>query len=113
MDPAMTAHIPDRSGPGRLAARLVIPAATVAVAAGLRVPGAVFAAEKVAVMLTIAIWFHFLLALPDGRLGGAGRRIAAGLGYACLAATGLALAVAGPPLPTGPAVPSRAFAPLP
>jgi len=112
MDPAMTAHIPDRGGPGRLAARLVIPAATVAVAAGLRVPGAVFAVEKVAVMLTIAIWFHFLLALPDGRLGGAGRRVAAGLGYACLAATGLALAVAGTPLPTGTAALIWAFATL-
>ena len=74
MGPAMTAHSPDRSGPGRLTVRLVIPAATVAVAAGLRVPGAVFAVEKVAVLLTIAVWFHYLLALPDGRLGGAGRR---------------------------------------
>ena len=101
MDPAMTAHIPDRSGPGRLAARLVIPAATVAVAAGLRVPGSVFAVEKVAVMLTIAVWFHFLLALPDGRLGSAGRRIAAGFGYGCLAAAGFGLAVAGTPLRSG------------
>src|SRR5437763_6874717 len=112
MDPAMTAHIPDRSGPGRLAARLVIPAATVAVAAGLRVPGAVSAAEKVAVMLTIAVWFHFLLALPDGRLGSAGRRIGAGLGYACLATAGLGLAVAGTPLRTGAAALIWAFATL-
>jgi len=71
------------------------------VAAGLRVPGAVFAVEKVAVLLAIAVWFHYLLALPNGRLGGAGRRIAAGLGYACLAAAGLGLAVAGTSLHTG------------
>src|SRR5262249_16795949 len=82
-------------------ARLAIPAATVAVAAGLRVPGSVFAVEKIAVMLTIAVWFHFLLALPDGRLGSAGRCIAAGLGYACLATAGLGLAAAGMPLHTG------------
>ena len=103
MDPAMTAHIPDRSGPGHLTARLGIPAVTVAVAAGMRVPGSVFAVEKVAVMLAIAVWFHYLLALPNGRLGSAGRRIAAGLGYACLAAAGLGLAAAGTPLHTGTA----------
>ena len=101
MDPAMTAHIPDRSSPVHLTARLGFPAATVAVAAGLRVPGAVFAVEKVAVLLAIAVWFHFLLALPNGRLGSAGRRIAASLGYACLAAAGLGLAVAGTSLHTG------------
>ena len=84
MDPAMTAHIPDRSSPVHLTARLGIPAATVAVAAGLRVPGAVFAVEKVAVLLAIAVWFHYLLALPNGRLGGAGRwagRLGSGLRY--------------------------------
>jgi signal transduction histidine kinase len=73
----------------------------VAVAAGLRVPGSVFAVEKVAVLLMIAVWFHYLLALPDGRLGSAGRRIAAGFGYACLAGAGLGLAAAGTPLRTG------------
>jgi signal transduction histidine kinase len=103
MDPAMTAHIPDRSSPARLTVRLGIPAATVAVAAGLRVPGAAFAVEKAAVLVSIAVWFHYLLALPGGRLDGVGRRIAAGLGYACAAAAGLGLAAAGTPLHTGTA----------
>src|SRR5437763_9404190 len=55
MDPAMTAHIPDRGGPARLAARLVIPAATVAVAAGLRAPGA-GAMLAVPLCLALAEW---------------------------------------------------------
>ena len=49
--------------------------------------------------LVIAISFHFLIALPDGRLGRPGRRITAGLGYASAAGTGIGLAIAGQPFP--------------
>ena len=49
--------------------------------------------------LVIAISFHFLLALPDGRLGRPGRRIVAGLGYATAVGTGIGLALAGQPFP--------------
>jgi signal transduction histidine kinase len=52
-----------------------------------------------AVPLVIAISVHMLLALPDGRLGGRGRRAGAGLAYAAAAGTGVALAVAGRPFP--------------
>jgi signal transduction histidine kinase len=47
--------------------------------------------------LVIAISFHLLLALPDGRLGGQGRRIAAGLVYAAALAVGVGAAAAGRP----------------
>jgi len=40
--------------------------------------------------LVIAISFHFLLALPDGRPGGPTARIVIGLGYASAAGTGSA-----------------------
>jgi signal transduction histidine kinase len=52
-----------------------------------------------AVPVVIAVSVHMLLALPDGRLAGRGRRIGAGLAYAVAAATGLILAVAGRPFP--------------
>ena len=45
--------------------------------------------------LVIAISFHFLIALPDGRLGRPGRRITVGFGYASAAGTGIGLALAG------------------
>ena len=45
--------------------------------------------------LVIAISFHYLLALPDGRLGQPGRRLMAGLGYASAFGTGIVLAIAG------------------
>jgi signal transduction histidine kinase len=57
------------------------------------------ALATIAASLVIAISFHFLLALPDGRLARPGRRIAAGLGYASAAGTGIGLAIAGQPLP--------------
>jgi signal transduction histidine kinase len=47
--------------------------------------------------LVIAISFHFLLALPDGRLGRPWRRLVAGLGYASAAGTGIGLVIAGQP----------------
>jgi signal transduction histidine kinase len=53
----------------------------------------------IAASLVIAISFHFLLALPDGRLARPGRRIVAGLGYASAVGTGIGLAIAGQPLP--------------
>jgi len=57
------------------------------------------AVATIAASLVIAISFHFLLALPDGRLARPGRRIAAGLGYASAVGTGFGLAIAGQPLP--------------
>jgi signal transduction histidine kinase len=56
-----------------------------------------------AVPLLIAISVHMLLALPDGRLGGRGRRAAAALAYAAAAITGIALAIAGRPFPAAAA----------
>ena len=53
----------------------------------------------IAASLVIAISFHFLLALPDGRLARPGRRIVVGLGYASAAGTGIGLAIAGQPFP--------------
>jgi signal transduction histidine kinase len=53
----------------------------------------------VSASLVIAISFHFLLALPDGRLARPGRRIVAGLGYATAVGTGIGLAVADQPFP--------------
>ena len=55
------------------------------------------AVATIAASLVIAISFHFLLALPDGRLARPGRRIAAGLGYASAVGTGIGLAIAGQP----------------
>jgi signal transduction histidine kinase len=49
--------------------------------------------------LVIAISFHYLIALPDGRLGRTGWRILAVLGYASAVGTGIGLAVAGQPFP--------------
>ncbi len=57
------------------------------------------AVATIAASLVIAISFHFLLALPDGRLARPGRRIVVGLGYASAAGTGIGLAIAGEPLP--------------
>ena len=55
------------------------------------------AVTTLAVPIVIAISVHMLLALPDGRLGGQGRRIGAGLAYAAAVAIGLALVFAGQP----------------
>ncbi len=49
--------------------------------------------------LVIAISFHFLIALPDGRLSRPGWRLVAALGYASAVGTGIGLAVAGEPFP--------------
>jgi len=58
----------------------------------------------------IALSCHLLLALPDGRLGGQGRRAGAGLAYAAAAGTGLALAIAGRPFPAWAAAPAWSLA---
>ena len=57
------------------------------------------AVATIAASLVIAISFHFLIALPDGRLARPGRRIVAGLGYASAVGTGIGLAIAGQPFP--------------
>ncbi|HEY4849189.1 MAG TPA: GAF domain-containing sensor histidine kinase, partial [Streptosporangiaceae bacterium] len=83
---------------GALAASVALAAARLAGQAG----GQHEAARAVATIagpLVIAISFHFLLALPDGRLAGRARRIAAALGYASAVGTGLGLAIAGQPFP--------------
>jgi signal transduction histidine kinase len=61
------------------------------------------AVATLAVPFLIAIWVHLLLALPDGRLAGRGRRAGAVLAYAAGAATGLVLAIAGRPVQAGAA----------
>jgi signal transduction histidine kinase len=57
------------------------------------------AVATIAVPLVIAISFHLMLALPDGRLGQRTRRVSAGAGYAAALGAGLALAIAGQPFP--------------
>mgnify|MGYP001223020743 CR=1 FL=1 len=52
-----------------------------------------------AVPLVIAISCHMLLALPDGRLGGRARQVAATGAYAAAAAAGLALVISGRAFP--------------
>ena len=55
------------------------------------------AVATLAAPLVIAVSFHFLLALPDGRLVRSGRRILAVLGYVSALGTGAGLAVAHQP----------------
>ena len=55
------------------------------------------AVATLAAPLVIAVSFHFLLALPDGRLVQPGRRILAVLGYVSAVGTGAGLAVAHQP----------------
>jgi signal transduction histidine kinase len=57
-----------------------------------------------AAVVVIAISAHYLLALPDGRLGSAVRRAGAALIYLAAAATGLALVISHRPLPIRAAV---------
>jgi signal transduction histidine kinase len=83
---------------GALVASVAFAAARLAAEPG----GQHLAARDVATVagpLVIAVSFHFLLALPDGRLAGRARRIAAGLGYAGAAGTGIGLAIAGQQFP--------------
>jgi signal transduction histidine kinase len=57
------------------------------------------AVGTLAAPLVIAAACHFLLALPDGRLGGRARRTGAGLAYLVALGTGLVFALARRPLP--------------
>ena len=57
------------------------------------------AVATLAAALVIAASCHFLLALPDGRLGGQARRTGAAIAYLGALGTGLVFALAGRPLP--------------
>ena len=57
------------------------------------------AVATLAAALVIAASCHFLLALPDGRLGGQARRTGAVIAYLGALGTGLVFALAGRPLP--------------
>ena len=57
------------------------------------------AAATLAAALVIAAACHFLLALPDGRLGGRPRQAGAAVAYLVALGTGLAFALASRPLP--------------
>lgn len=62
------------------------------------------AVARVTVALLPAVALHFLLALPDGRLGVRGRRILVQIGYAAGVLTGAYLVAARPGLPRWPVV---------
>jgi signal transduction histidine kinase len=68
------------------------------------------ALATLAAPMVIAISVHFLLALPDGRLGGRARQAGAGLAYVAAAAIGLALAVTHHSFPVAAATLSWALA---
>jgi signal transduction histidine kinase len=68
------------------------------------------AVATVALPLVIAISFHLMLALPDGRLGNRARRVSAGAGYAAAAGAGLVLAITRQPLSAGAAALAWALA---
>ncbi len=86
---------------GSLAASVALTAARI----GDEVPHhqAARSVATLAVPFVIAISVHLLLALPDGRLGGRGRRVGAGLAYAAAAGAGLVLVIAGRPFPAAAA----------
>jgi signal transduction histidine kinase len=99
---AVLARTPHRTALWPVALGAAVAAAGLAAARiGARPGGAPQHAARdvatLAVPLVIAISLHLLLALPDGRLGSRGRRIAAGLAYAAAAAAGLAVVAAGRP----------------
>jgi len=101
---ALTARAPERTPQWELAAGAL--AASVAAGAG-RVAARYTGGEHhlamgisvVASAVMVAISLHLLLALPDGRLGSAGRRACAGAGYVLAVLAGLALAAAGRQVP--------------
>ena len=61
-------------------------------------------AARVAAALLPAVGLHFLLALPDGRLGSQGRRVLAQIGYGLGSLTGAGLLATSPDLPPWPLV---------
>ena len=101
---AFCARAPDRVpqwplAGGTLAAAVALTAGRLASqpSAGQHQPAR--AAATLAAALVIAVTCHFLLALPDGRLGGRARRAGAAVAYLVALGTGLAFALAGRPLP--------------
>jgi signal transduction histidine kinase len=84
---------------GALAASVALAAARIGDEATGGREQAARAVATIAVPIVIAISVHMLLALPDGRLAGRGRRVGAGLAYAAAAVAGIGLAVAGRPFP--------------
>jgi signal transduction histidine kinase len=88
---------------GALTAAVALTAARIAGQRPAGLPGDQHEAARVVATLAgplvIAISFHLLIALPDGRLGRPARRIVVGLGYACATGTGLALAITAEPFP--------------
>jgi signal transduction histidine kinase len=103
---AVTARAADRTGAWLIALGALAGAAALTAArlgAQGEHPAQVLA--TVIAPLVIAISFHYLIALPDGRLGGTGWRILAALGYATAVGTGIGLAIAGQPFPVAAAAP--------
>jgi signal transduction histidine kinase len=103
---AVTARSPDRTAAwlialGALAGAVALTAARLGGQGG----HAARVLATVVAPLVIAISFHYLIALPDGRLGGKGWRILAALGYASAVGTGIGLAIAGQPFPLAAAAP--------
>src|ERR1700723_2789016 len=99
---ARKASVTDARPAAWLIALCALTGAVALTAARLGASGPQHTARVVATVtasLVIAISFHFLLALPDGRLARPGRRIVAGLGYATAAGTGIGLAVTGHAFP--------------
>src|SRR3984885_3920662 len=84
---------------GALAASVALSAARFGDAAGGGRQQVARAVATVAVAAVLAISVHMLLAVPDGRLAGHGRRAGAALAYTAAAAGGLGLAGAGGPVP--------------
>jgi signal transduction histidine kinase len=105
---AVTAYAPERSPQWQvafasLAAAVALSAARIADEGSGGKHQAARGAATIAVLLTIAISFHLMLALPDGRLGSRARRVSAGTGYAAALGAGLTLAIARHPFPPGAA----------
>jgi signal transduction histidine kinase len=88
---------------GALAASVALTAARIGDEAPAGRHQAARAVATLAAAFVIAISVHLLLALPDGRLGGQGRRAGAGVAYAAAAGTGMALVIAGRPFPAAAA----------
>jgi signal transduction histidine kinase len=101
---AVCARIPDQVpqwplAAGTLAAAVALTAARLAGQPPAGQQQLARAAATLAAALVIAITCHFLLALPDGRLGGRARRAGAAVAYLVALAIGLAFALAGRALP--------------
>jgi len=100
---AVCARAPERApqwplAAGTLAAAVALTAARLATQPPAGQHQLASAVATVAATLVIALICHFLLALPDGRLGGRARRIGAGVAYLATLGTGLAFALASRPL---------------